>query len=452
MCLHVPVAPMHIGGCSGHRHDRPADGGLPLKIWLITVGEPLPLPGATDRPWRTGLLAEELGRRDHDVLWWTSAVDHFSKQTLVAGEPRIQVKPGVTLQFLAGRLYKRNISIARLRNHAELAARFRARVRDEPVPDLIVCSYPTIELAREAVSYGKAHGVPVVLDVRDLWPDIFLDVLPAWARGPGRFLAGSLFRDARMALGGSTALTAVSPGYLRWALGNARRQQHENDRCHPLGYRPTPWTSADNACLNERLGQCGADMSRMVVTFVGTFGRTYDLSTVISAARALHRDDAAAIQFVLCGAGERAEQWKQEARGLENVAFPGWLPATELACLLDRSALGLAAYAAMAPQGIPNKVIEYMSAGLPVLCSLPGESRALIEQHGCGVYYPAGDPHALVRELVALSSSPDKRAAMGEASRSLFKARYSSSTVYREMADHLESLASMTAQQRHVHQ
>lgn len=42
--------------------------------------------------------------------------------------------------------------------------------------------------------------------------------------------------------------------------------------------------------------------------------------------------------------------------------------------------MGLAAYARGAPQGVPNKVIEYMAAGLAVVTSLSGETREIIDR------------------------------------------------------------------------
>jgi glycosyltransferase involved in cell wall biosynthesis len=146
-------------------------------------------------------------------------------------------------------------------------------------------------------------------------------------------------------------------------------------------------------------------------------------------------------QFVLCGAGEREQEWRTAAAGLDNVAFTGWLSAGELACLLARSAVGLAAYAAEAPQGIPNKVIEYLSAGLPMVCSLPGESRALLEGADCGTYYEPGDAAALRRALLALLEDEPGRRAMGLRAARLFERHYSSDTVYGAMADAIESVA-----------
>ena len=159
-----------------------------LSIWLITVGEPLPFQGSSARPWRTGLLARLLARRGHNVTWWTSSVDHFTKRFFVNESKRVDVEPNFALQFLHGRLYKRNISMARWRNHREIAAEFDRISAGAQRPDLIVCSYPTIELSAAAARYGKAHGIPVLLDIRDLWPDEMAALLPRPLRGLARLL------------------------------------------------------------------------------------------------------------------------------------------------------------------------------------------------------------------------------------------------------------------------
>ena len=48
-------------------------------VWLVTIGEPLPVE-AGSRALRCRLLARELARRGHDVIWWTSDFDHFAKR------------------------------------------------------------------------------------------------------------------------------------------------------------------------------------------------------------------------------------------------------------------------------------------------------------------------------------------------------------------------------------
>ena len=399
------------------------------------------MSGSKDRLLRTGLLAEQLVQRGHDVLWWTSTVDHFHKRLFVAGEPRVHSRIGAELQFLNGVLYSKNVSLNRLRNHVEIASRFRELSAGEVRPDVILCSFPTIELSREAVRYGKSYQVPVALDVRDLWPDLFLDLLPRWIRWAGRLVLRRLFLDAKWALGRADAVYAVSQGYLAWGLGKAGRNSVPRDKVYPLAYQPGRYAAEDSEALKRKLSGLVLSDVRPIVVFVGTFGRTYDLATVLAGIRRLPLADAMNAQFVFCGAGERDSEWRVLANGLGNVHFPGWLSAGELAQLLDWADIGIAAYAEGAPQGVPNKVIEYMSAGLPVLCSLPGEARELLESNGCGVYYAAGNADSFAVALGGLLSSPALRREMGQLSKTLFEQRFSSDVVYGQMADDLEQLA-----------
>ena len=52
-----------------------------MHIWLIQIGEPLPLGNRT-RLMRTGLLAEQFLARGHTVLWWASAFEHHRRTML----------------------------------------------------------------------------------------------------------------------------------------------------------------------------------------------------------------------------------------------------------------------------------------------------------------------------------------------------------------------------------
>ncbi|HEU4654947.1 MAG TPA: glycosyltransferase family 4 protein [Steroidobacteraceae bacterium] len=414
-----------------------------MRVWLITVGEPLPLPGVVDRPWRTGLLAQLLVRRGHDVVWWTSTVDHFTKRYFVEKDCEIRVQERLLLRFLHGRLYKRNVSFSRLANHREIGAQFRRQIEQADRPDVIVCSFPTIELSVEAVRYGRRHGIPVLLDIRDLWPDIFLDVMPKRLRSLGRLLMRRSFAEAQEALRGAKGLIGVSKRYLEWGLMKAGRTATALDQVFPLGYQMSEFNKSDEESLNDLLDSVRMQRGVPLAVFVGTFGRTYDLDTVIRAARILEKEDVK-VHFVLCGRGEHEDKWRNAARDLSNVSFSGWLNAGQLACLLQRADIGLAAYAPAAPQGIPNKVIEYMAAGIPLVSSLEGESAQIIADERCGLHYRARDEQELVVALRKLLASCELRKQMGAAARTVFSRTFSADAVYGAMAEHVEQVASST--------
>lgn len=387
---------------------------------------------------RCGLLAAAIAARDHDVTWWASTFDHARKMHRRPAAETVAAGPRLRLELLHAPGYRRNVSLARIRHQRVIARHFTARVEALPAPDLLYCCVPTLEVTEAALRYAKPRGIPVVVDVRDLWPDIFVAAIPGPLRAPVRLLLHSEFRRARRIFQSAAAILAVSDGYLEWGLRYAGRARQSGDAVFPHAYpRPTPDAGAVARARGE-LEALGVDRRRVICAFVGSFGRTYDLGTVIEAARLLWREDRADVQFVLAGDGERRAAWHKQAAGLSNVVFTGWLSAQAITALLGMARFGLAAYAADAPQGLPNKLGEYLSAGIPVLSSLRGETARLLHEAGCGASYPAGDAPALAALLKQLSANETARAEMGRRALERYDAEFSAQSVYGRLADHLE--------------
>jgi glycosyltransferase involved in cell wall biosynthesis len=408
------------------------------SVWLITVGEPLPFGGSKARLWRTGILANTLAGRGHRVTWWTSSVDHFSKTFFVESALEHRTDLGVTLQFLHGCMYAKNISFSRLRNHRQIAAQFRELAERRAPPDVVVCSYPTIELSAEAASYGMRHSIPVLLDIRDLWPDELAARLPK-ALGPlAAMLLRGMYRQAEYALRHATGLTAISDRYLEWGLRHARRDRGPDDAVFTHGY-PAPATSAPSRDALDKFSKLGIDPSKKIFWFVGTFVGSIDLATVIEAAALLR--DRPDVQFVFAGSGERDLEWRERARGLPNIVFTGWCSADEIAALASIAWAGLGAYKRGALMSLTNKIFEYMAYGLPILLSLGGEAREIVEQTGCGLHYEAGSAEALALAVRRLSAGDGLRDQMAVAARVSFAERYDAAAVYDRMAAHIERVA-----------
>jgi glycosyltransferase involved in cell wall biosynthesis len=414
-----------------------------MRVWIITVGEPLPRYSPADRTWRSGYLARLLAQRGHDTTWWVSSFDHFRKVQLEPDSRRVPLEDNLALQFLWGRDYRRNVSLDRFLNHRENAREFRRIARAYPRPDVVLCSFPTIELSLEAARFGREMGVPVALDIRDLWPDEMLDRVPRLARPLGRLLLAPLYASARRALRDATSLVAISENFLEWGLERAGRARAPLDRVIPMGYTGALDAVAVDDTVREKLAVLGIDARKRIFWFSGTFTGNLDLGTVIEAARLLLADTD--IQFVFCGSGERDAEWRAQARGLPNVIFTGWAVASELAHLSQIAWAGLGAYSAQARMSNPNKVFEYMSAGLPILLSLGGETRALIEDNDAGAGYAAGDAASVAAAVRRLARDPELRARQSANARRLFMQRFSPQTLYGSYADYLLSLATRPA-------
>lgn len=415
-----------------------------MRFWLITIGEPLPTDGEGDRLLRTGLLAERLLKAGHEVVWWSSGFDHIRKRHRSSIAGSVAVSSGLTLKLLASSGYRQNVSFQRLMDHRQLAASFRKEAPTCPLPDLILCSWPTLELCDEAVAYGQARQIPVILDIRDMWPDVLVNVVPSLVRPLARLCAAPLYRMARRSCQNSTAITAITDGCIDWARGLADMTREVQDRAFPLAYREKSPSDAEQTEAASFWGKQGVlKDGKLTACFFGTFGRQFELDTMLQAARLLHKANAP-IQFVLCGAGPELQHCRTQAADLPNVLLPGWVNAAQIWTLMRTSSVGLAPYRSTFDfrMSIPNKSIEYLSAGLPVVSSLQGTLANLLDRNQAGLTYSNDSPSQLAAGLQRLHAEPGTREALSRNATALYRRQFVAETVYDEMVDYLSQFVS----------
>lgn len=402
-----------------------------MRVAIAAAAEPLAIDGPGARPFRAGMICNALVAAGHEVTWWTSNFNHVDKAYRVASTSTVHLNhDGYSMQLLNGRPYGRNISLRRLMHNRDVAEQFEQSLAhlDHPV-DLILCCVPTHELATVAIRAGIDRHIPVVLDIRDPWPDIYLAVLPKPLRRVAKLLLRHEYAVARRNLQQAFALTAVSATYLQWALQLAKRERTEFDRVFPIGYPNAPVPQEEKAQTEP-----------FICTFAGTFGGSYDLETVISAARLLEGAPGPPITVRVVGDGDRRAHLQSLAAGLRTVEFTGWLVADELESVLSKSAVGLCPYRRNAVQTLPNKPYEYWTAGLPIANSLSGELATLVDQERVGINYEPGDARSLAASLVGLRNDRVGLRAMSLRASALMVEKFSAERIYTELVQFLEDV------------
>ncbi|MBI4423371.1 MAG: glycosyltransferase family 4 protein [Elusimicrobia bacterium] len=415
-----------------------------MRVWLTQTGEPLPTDGPGVRLFRTGILSAALAERGHEGWWWTSSVAHSRKRQRCGADDAVDLGDRLRIMRLRAAGYARHVSLGRLLSHRDVARRFLRAAASAARPDVIVCSLPTLELSLAATAFGRRQGIPVVLDVRDLWPDIFLDRVPSWGRGLSRLALFPFFSMARRACAAATAIIAPTETYVDWGVRKAGRRRTPWDREFPFGYSeqaPSPEDRLRAEAFWRERGVPGA-AGEFLVCFFGTMGRQFDLETVIEAARILQAQGRP-IRFVLCGDGDHLPRYRRLAADCANVLFPGWVSAPEIWRLMRIASVGLAPYHSSESFVIhlPNKPIEYMSAGLPIVSSLQGILRDLLAAYDCGVNYGNARAGELVSVLGELQARPERLQELSRNAYALFKGRFTAETVYGGMIDYLRSIA-----------
>jgi glycosyltransferase involved in cell wall biosynthesis len=416
-----------------------------MRFWLIKLDEKVFCDNQQGGLARMGRLADTLKRRGHQVTWWTSTFDHIEKRHRYSIDTRIDIDERLTIRFLHAVGYRNNISIGRFANHVLTARKFVRVAAGEPRPDLILTALPSPNVCRAAAEFGLDNGIPVVIDVRDLWPDIFAEVLPSWLKNRSAALLWPFARTVRAALGSATAISAITPGFVDWGLKYAGRGPTPLDCAFPLAYTSEQPSSADQERAREFWGNLGITGTRdkFLVCYIGAFGQRNEaeMRAVISAAKRLE-SAAPEARLVLCGAGVNFETYKRLAAGHRNIVFSGWIGFREIWVLMRYASIGLVPYQSTIDfrLSIPNKAIEYLSAGLPVISSIQGVLQSFLATHDCGVTYENLSPDGLVEAISSLRSEPARLRRMSENATAVYEQMFVAEKVYAEMAEHLESI------------
>jgi len=146
------------------------------------------------------------------------------------------------------------------------------------------------------------------------------------------------------------------------------------------------------------------------------------------------------IVFIFCGTGDKLNELKDAAKMLENIIFTGWLNRAEIWQLMKISKLGLAPYRNLPnfTLNLPNKPIEYLSSGLPILSSIDGILGKTIRENRCGIVYDPDNPEELIEIVKNLYKNPGKLKQMSKNARQLYRKKFVAEKVYKEMVEYLE--------------
>ena len=406
-----------------------------MRIWFIQVGEPLPLLNSQNRLWRTGLMAELFVEQGHSVLWWSSAWDHQQKKHYITETQKISIGENFYIFFIKSFGYKRNISMRRLAEHHAVAKKFSMLAVKESKPDVIIASYPTIEMCYEAVLYATHNNVPIIIDIRDKWPDLFYDVLPPIIRKSVKYLAFWLERKANYVFKHCTAITANGPEPVQWALTRGGRVGGAYDRYFPMAYKKNEFTESELVDALQFWEKKGIRKQNndFIILYIGVVNCiSRDLTTLVKAGVALSSMNKK-IKIVICGKGEDVGRLEKLAGDNENIIFSGWINKFQIEAILMMTSVGVNPTRSMDnfQNGVTNKPIEYLSAGLPVVaCITKGYLWNLLTEYHCGFGYIENDDASLASMIEQLYDNPELLQIAKTQARRLFDERFNSQQVY----------------------
>src|ERR1035441_5628411 len=271
--------------------------------------------------------------------------------------------------------------------------------RHVAAPDVAIGTSPTFFAAMAASHTAWRKRIPFVMEVRDLWPAIFVDL--GLLRNP--LLIGLLERLEMALYRRATRIVTVTSEFRRNLIDRGVPECKVSAILN--GADVNFWKPTEPPVeLRRRLGL----EDKFTVVYIGAHGISHGLAQVLEAARPLAEVPEIQFLFVGEGAEKRSLVRKAQEQQLTNVRFLDAVGKEEVrkfyaladVCLVPLRNIPL--FDAF----IPSKMFEIMAMGKPILGSVRGEARDILTRSGGAIVVAPEDSRAMSDALLGAQPPP----------------------------------------------
>ena len=283
--------------------------------------------------------------------------------------------------------------------------------------DVVLATSPPLFVAVSGYVISRIKRSRFVLDIRDLWP--------AAAVALGELSSPGIIRLAekleKVLYKKADRIVAVTQGF----CSHIRSLGISGNKISWIPNGTVTEIFAPNRVdtnLKEKLGLNG----KLVVTFAGTHGIAQGLPAVLDTARQLsERPD---IAFFFIGEGPVKDHLLKlaETCALDNVIFHSQVPIDKIAPFINMSDILLVPLRndGVFQTFIPSKMFDFMACAKPILLSVPGEAKAILEKAEAGLFVEPESPEAMAEAILRLGEDQELRRRMGESGRKFVLERF----------------------------
>ena len=298
--------------------------------------------------------------------------------------------------------------------------------------DLLYATSPPLFVGGAAWFLSKIKRIPLVFEVRDLWPESAValgELSNQWAISLATRLEEACYRKA-------IQIVVVTQGIY--------------DRLVQRGIPTAKLFTVPNGANTDlfSFSKQGRDRIRrelslenkFIAIYAGIHGLAQGLETILDAAQLLQ--DQQDIHIILIGDGPKKTEIQAQAASykLSNLSLMSEKPREQIPDYLS------AADVALIPLkkvdifrgALPSKIFDAWACKRPILISIDGEAREIVERIKGGIFVPPEDPTAMADALIKLKDLPEERQSMGENGLIYTKQNHSRSVLAEKLILHLE--------------
>ncbi|MEJ6533227.1 glycosyltransferase family 4 protein [Pseudoalteromonas lipolytica] len=343
-------------------------------------------------------MAKRLVKRGHSVTFITSSAYLSKNYKLDKGWNYIEIE-GIKLYVLHLSYSNKDGFLKRIFKFINFSLCSTKKSLSIP-GDVVFATSTPLTIAIPSLIYSKIKKVPLVFEVRDLWPE-----LPV-ATGviKNRLVIQFASWLEKYTYKNSKRLVGLSPGMCNGIIKH--------------GIPPEHVTLATNSCdtdlfdvdssvgLNYLDTKLGFVNGRKLITYTGTFGLINKVGYIVELAKAAQKSYPS-LCFVAIGDGMEKQQVIADAKKAgvlnSNLYILPPVAKTEIVDLLSAADLSLSLFGPVKEMwhNSANKLFDALASKTPIAINYGGWQKEFIEEHECGLVL---DPTDYINAVHSIAS------------------------------------------------
>lgn len=349
-------------------------------------------------------MAKRLVKNGHNVTFVTSSAYFSDNYNLQHGWNFIEVD-GIKLHVLHLAYSNKDSFVKRILKFINFSIRSTLKSLSIKA-DVVFATSTPLTIAIPGLIFSKLKKVPLVFEVRDLWPELPVAtgvIRNKWVINLATWLEKYTYKNSKRLIGLSPGMCegitrhGIPEGHVTLATNSCDTDLFDVDKSIGRNYLNTKLNFVDG---------------RKLITYTGTFGLINKVGYIVELAKAAQKVDAN-LCFVAIGDGMEKQQVIADAEKAgvlnKNLYILSPVPKTEIVELLSAADLSLSLFGPVKEMwhNSANKLFDALASQTPIAINYGGWQQEFINEHNCGLVLDSSDYEKASTSISHFLNSPN---------------------------------------------
>lgn len=310
-------------------------------------------------------------------------------------------------------MYQRSVSFLTFMFFSTVVSLFQKKI------DITIATSTPLTVAIPALVLNITKRIPFVFEVRDLWPDVPIQM----GAIKNKFVIFLLKKIEKITYKRAEKIITLSPGMNDGVVKYVNKSK--TSIIPNMAKVDKFWPRKRNDSL---FNTYNLNKSSFKLIYFGQMGLTNDIETILEAAKISQEKNKKSIEFIFVGHGKKFQKIQQyiDVNRMQNIKLLQRVPMNEISELVNLCDVSLVMFTNFSILGTnsPNKLFDSLSAGLALIVNSDGWTKNIVEDNKCGYYVKPTDALDLYNKIFFLSQNEKELNILKKNSRVLAENKY----------------------------